>query len=151
MLKKSFTLIEVLIIILILGVLSSVIYSNFITSIKKGRDARRKTDLKQIQNALEMYYEDKKIYPTQIFFGNKLCETNLCNNGEKIYMQKVPNDPNSNFVYFYQSDGTFYRLYSCIENNLDNGPGVNQNGYINTNCGGCGLCKFEIVSPNIQP
>jgi type II secretion system protein G len=149
--KKSFTLIEILIVIVILGILTSLISGNFISSLKKGRDARRKSDLKQIQNALEMYYEDKKTYPTSISFGNKLCETTSCVSGEKIYMQKVPNDPNSNFTYYYQSDGTYYRLYSCIENNLDQGSGVNQSGYSGTNCGGCGVCKFEITSPNVQP
>jgi prepilin-type N-terminal cleavage/methylation domain len=146
--KKSFTLLELMIAIVILGVLSALISGNFITSLKKGRDARRKADLEQIQRALEMYYEDKRAYPTGLTFGQKLCETPSCPSTEKVYMQKVPNDPVSSYSYQYQSDGTYYRLFSCIENNLDQGPGVKQTGYTDTNCGSCGVCKYGISSFN---
>jgi len=141
---KGFTLIELLIAIVILGVLSALISGNFFSSLKKGRDARRKADLEQIQRAVEMYYEDKRSYPATIIFGTSLTDSA----SGKIYMQKVPNDPISGNNYVYQSDGTYYKLYSCIENNLDQGPGVNQNGYTGTNCGNCGACKYGISSPN---
>jgi len=149
--KKSFTLLELMISIAILGIISGLIYGNFVNSLKKARDAKRKADLEQIQRALEMYYEDKKRYPVNLNFGDKLCETRNCLSNEKIYMQKIPNDPVNNKNYVYESDGTYYRLFSCIENNLDQGPGVKQNGYVGTNCGNCGssgLCKYGISSPN---
>ncbi len=115
----GFTLIELMIVIAILGVLTAMISGNFITSLKKGRDARRKGDLEQIQRALEMYYEDKKAYPTFIFpFGGKFCETAACAATEKVYMQKVSNDPISSKSYEYvSSDGTNYKMYACLENN----------------------------------
>lgn len=118
--KNGFTLLELLIVIVILGVLSALITGNFFTSLKKGRDAKRKADLEQITRALEMYYEDKRTYPTFAFpFGNKLCETVACGVNEKVYMQKVPNDPISGKSYQYISaDGTSYSIYSCMENNL---------------------------------
>jgi len=144
----GFTLIELLIVIIILGVLSALISGNFFTSLKKGRDARRKADLEQIQRALEMYYEDKRAYPTSLTFGQKLCETPSCAPNEKVYMQKVPTDPVSSYSYQYQSDGSYYRLFSCIENNLDQGPGVKQTGYTGTNCGNCRLCKYGVSSSN---
>jgi type II secretion system protein G len=151
--KKSFTLLELMIAIVILGVLSALISGNFFTSLKKSKDARRKADLEQIQRALEMYYEDKRAYPTQAAdsgfpFGGKFCETPTCSSNEKIYMQKAPNDPVSSYSYQYQSDGTYYRLFSCIENTLDQGPGVKQTGYTGTNCGSCGVCKYGISSSN---
>jgi len=151
--KKSFTLLELMIAIVILGVLSALISGNFFTSLKKSKDARRKADLEQIQRALEMYYEDKRAYPTQAAasgfpFGGKFCETPTCSSNEKIYMQKVPNDPVSSYSYQYQSDGTYYRLFSCIENTLDQGPGVKQTGYAGTNCGSCNVCKYGISSSN---
>jgi len=155
---KSFTLIEITVVIAIIGVLVGFITSNFFTSLKKGRDARRKADLEQIQRALEMYYEDKIVYPTAgvnpgFPFGSKFCETSSCFSTEKIYMQKVPNDPKSSYSYQYQSDGTYYRLFSCIENNLDQGPGVSQNGFSGapSNCGTNCQCKYTISSPNITP
>jgi len=152
--KKGFTLMELMIVIVILGVLVALIAGNFFSSLKKGRDARRKTDLEQIQRAVEMYYEDKRNYPTFSFpFGGKLCETVSCLATEKIYMQVVSNDPISTNNYLYQSsDGSYYRLFSCIENSLDQGAGVSQTGYSgNPDCGNCGLCKYTISSPNITP
>ena len=116
--RKGFTLIELLVVILILGVLAALITGNFFTSLKKGRDAKRKADLEQIQRAVEMYYEDKGSYPVFTFpFGKMLCETVTCSLGEKTYMQKVPNDPTSASThYLYVSSGTDYKIYACLEN-----------------------------------
>lgn len=146
---KGFTFIELMLVIVITGILAALISGNFITSLKKGRDARRKGDLEQIQRALELYYEDNKAYPTSITFGDSLCQTDPCASS-KVYMQKVSVDPNGGYNYEYESDGTYYRLYSCIENTLDQGPGVNQAGYASTTCGACGGCKFKVTSSNVQ-
>lgn len=111
--RKAFTLIELLVVIIILGVLSSLITGNFITSLKKGRDAKRKSDLEQIQKSLEMYYEDKRAYPTTLSFGGQLTDSA----SGKIYMQRIPNDPTSgNYGYEVDSGGTYYKLYACLEN-----------------------------------
>ncbi len=115
--KKGFTLIELLVVISILGILAALISGNFITSLKKGRDAKRKGDLEQITRALEMYYEDKKVYPTTLSFGVKFCENNPCLVADKVYMQKVPNDPISGKSYEYNLTSGSYRLYACLENN----------------------------------
>lgn len=157
---EGFTFLELMLVIVILGVLAALISGNFVTSLKKGRDARRKTDLDQIQKALELYYEDKRAYPTPAAVNPKLpfqasfCETNPCN-GTKAYMQRMPGDPTSGNTYDYESDGTYYKLYSCMENNLDQGPGVDQSGYQYessgaTSCGDCGVCKYKVTSSNSQ-
>lgn len=159
--KKSFTLIELLIIIVILGLLSALISGNIINSLQKGRDARRKNDLAQIQRALELYYQDNQSYVTGAFpFGGGLCLTN-CNVNDKVYMRKVPNDPNSTNTYAYIVDpnGQYYYLFSCIENYAnDQGAGVSSTGYCAgpaptpcgaaPTCGACGACKYIIGSSN---
>ena len=61
--KKGFTLIELLVVIAILGLLATVGLSSFRTSQLKGRDSKRKSNLSQIQKALEMYYNDYGQYP----------------------------------------------------------------------------------------
>lgn len=160
--RKGFTLIELLLVIVILGILAALISGNFITSLKKGRDAKRKGDLEQTQRALEMYYEDKKAYPTFTFpFGGKFCENNPCGASDKVYMQKVPNDPISGKNYQYLSaDGTNYKLFGCLENNLQILPYISSGySYTSTNCGNCKdptgtsdvLCVWGVSSSNISP
>ena len=56
--KTGFTLIELLIVISIIGVLSSVVISSLKTAREKARDAQRLSDVKQIQTALEMFYNE---------------------------------------------------------------------------------------------
>ena len=116
--RKGFTLIELLVVIMILGVLAALISGNFFTSLKKGRDAKRKADLEQITRALEMYYEDNKAYPDAVSFGEQLCHPGAGGCDTKIYMQKLPNDPISGKNYEYNLTSGSYRLYACLENNL---------------------------------
>lgn len=67
---------------IILGVL------NPLTQIQKAKDAQRKEDLKQIANALDLYYNDNNYYPQVVPFRN------LWKVGTVSYMQKVPQDAN---------------------------------------------------------
>lgn len=61
--KKSFTLIELLIVISIIGLLSTVVLVSISPVKSKTRDTRRKTDLISIRSALEMYYQKYEHYP----------------------------------------------------------------------------------------
>lgn len=60
---KGFTLIELLVVIAIIGLLSSVVLASLNTARAKGRDARRLSDLQQVQFALELYRSDNGSYP----------------------------------------------------------------------------------------
>jgi len=146
--RKAFTLIELLIVIIILGILAALISGNFFTSLKKGRDAKRKADFEQIQRALEMYYEDKKTYPVTagLTFGSKFCENNPCGASDKVYMQKVPNDPISGKDYEYVSTGTDYKLFACLENNLQKLPYISS-GYTISTMTSCSPCQDSTGAP----
>ncbi|HLC99502.1 MAG TPA: prepilin-type N-terminal cleavage/methylation domain-containing protein [Patescibacteria group bacterium] len=61
--KKGFTLIELLVVLLIIGLLATISVVALGTARAKGRDTRRLTDIKGIQNALELYFIDKNGYP----------------------------------------------------------------------------------------
>jgi len=116
--ESGFTLIELLVVIAIIGVLATVGFGSFQSSLTKGRDAQRKHDLGQIQKALEMYLNDKGKYPTSI--------PNLTTSGEwrdtngTLYMKSVPQGPRGDY-YCYEADptSTSYQLYATLENMKD--------------------------------
>lgn len=64
--QRGFTLIELLVVIAIIGILSSVVLASLNSARVKARDARRVADLKQIQIALELWYDTNGQYPDEI-------------------------------------------------------------------------------------
>lgn len=108
--QKGFTLIELLVVIAIIGLLSTLAVVALTSARAKARDAKRISDVKQTQTALELYFADQgQKYPTgtsvPLGVGSNLvlCSKGLqsaandtnCGAGFSTFMGKVPKDPNS--------------------------------------------------------
>ena len=106
--QKGFTLIELLVVIAIIGILSSVVLASLNTARQKSRDARRVSDAKQLQLALELYYDANGNYPSDI------SASTLVDNG---YIASIPLDPQSESTYPYavNSDGSNYHIGTNLE------------------------------------
>ena len=63
--NKGFTLIEMLIVVVIIGILSSIVLVGVSGFRERARDTKRVADLRQVQNALEVYYAKNTVYPNQ--------------------------------------------------------------------------------------
>jgi prepilin-type N-terminal cleavage/methylation domain-containing protein len=63
----GFTLIEMLVVVAIIGLLSSIILVGLGDVRKDARDTRRIADIRQLQNALEIYYSTNNSYPQDIY------------------------------------------------------------------------------------
>lgn len=61
--QKGFTLLELLIVILIIGILTSVVVMSSIKGAAQARDVRRAQELYQIAHALQLYYSAYNQYP----------------------------------------------------------------------------------------
>ncbi len=126
--KRGFTLIELLVVIAIIGLLSSVVFASLNSARGKARNAKRMADLKEIQKALEFYYDANGAYPyrwgwmgtTPGCYGN-----NLGNPDDAIpglvptYIPALPRDPLrvGDYCYLYISNGVDYKLlaYGTVE------------------------------------
>lgn len=90
----GFTLIELLVVIAIIGVLASIVLASLNSARRKSRDARRLTDVKQIQLALELYFDGQgNQYP----LGSTTCSLTVAYGLEGLqtsgYIPQVPRDP----------------------------------------------------------
>lgn len=126
--QDGFTLIELLVAVAIIGILASFMIANFVGTRQRARDAQRKSDIRQIQTALEYYKADDGLYPadTATF---QTCGSEFLRN-TTVYMKTIPCDPiaSSPKYYYYIPSGcdatiqrcTGYILYACLENPKDN-------------------------------
>ncbi len=113
----GFTLIELTVVIAILGIMAGtlIVIVNPLGQLQKARDTQRKSDLRRIQSALEMYRSDNGSYPALLNdcsgkFGSPDCSI--------IYMSIIPTDPKGG-SYIYTPGGTpvvSYTLSACLEN-----------------------------------
>ena len=103
--SRGFTLIELLVVIAIIGILSSVVLASLNSAREKSRDARRLSDVKQLQLALELFFDSNGAYPSST---SALAPD---------FIGSVPVDPVSDDPYDYEtgSSNTDYVLRSTLE------------------------------------
>ncbi len=61
--NKGFSLIELLVVMFIIGILTSVLLPNLMSARQKAKDAQKISDVNAIKDALRLYYNDTQVYP----------------------------------------------------------------------------------------
>lgn len=94
--QKGFTLLELMIVVVIIGVLGALIVPNFMSRPDEARVTAAKTDISSIMQALKLYKLDNHRYPTSEQGLGALI--NRPSSGPapanwKPYMDKLPSDP----------------------------------------------------------
>jgi type II secretion system protein G len=145
--QKGFTLIELLVVIAIIGILAAIGLSALTSARKKARDAKRKSDLREISTSLELYYADHGQYPP-IMSGY----AGLTGSGDlSPYLSTYPKDPLSApgqaYCYAVTANGLYYRMGAKLEVTSDTSMLV-------ANDGGPDDSRFEMgnaTGSNIKP
>lgn len=135
--KNGFTLVELLVVMSIIGVLAALAVGSFRTAQMRGRDATRKSDLKQIAHSLELFYADYGTYPSSSADKIAGCSydfatgtgtvctwgTGEFSDGKTVYFKVLPADPLESETYLYQtvvgSNNQKFKLFADLENSKD--------------------------------
>lgn len=130
---NKYSWLEIVIFFFIIGVFVALMAWTISYSHAKVRDAKRLSDVKQIQAALELYFNDHNQYPVStnsITLGEGsscvsvpclvLGDQGFSGNAQGItYMPQVPANPAPNGTpYMYVSDGKMYFIQFSLEREL---------------------------------
>jgi uncharacterized protein (TIGR02145 family)/prepilin-type N-terminal cleavage/methylation domain-containing protein len=102
--KSAFTLVETLVVITIIGILTSLPMVAIQNSREGARNAKRIADAKQMQIALELYYHDNGLYPSSLNPGESLASNSI------VYMETIPLAPIPNDGTCSEEENTYTYL-----------------------------------------
>ena len=146
--KKGFTLIELLVVIAIIGIIATIATISLYNARAKARDAKRIANIKQIQTALELFYNDEDRYPTAEEWAAGSITSNT-GDGTVTYMLNIPEAPSPSdgscstitnaFTYTVDDDGGSYYIAYCLggkTGDLTSGEKcATPDGMVNSSCG----------------
>jgi len=131
--KNGFTLIEILVVIFIIALLLAVTQVSLSSARAKARDITRLSNVRQAQNALELYFYNKNIFPIadNIALGSDarqvLCDSSSgfqpdADGCDKVFLNQLSTAParTADDSYIYKSsDGQTYSLTFVLEKTAD--------------------------------
>jgi general secretion pathway protein G len=124
--NAGFTLIEIMVVVVILGILAAIIAPNIIGRVEQARITRAKTDILTIEAALKMYRIDNSKYPTTEqgleALVRKPAGTNLPKYNSDGYLERLRKDPwSSPYQYLYPGQNGRFDIYSFGADGLQGG------------------------------
>jgi general secretion pathway protein G len=129
-LPRGFTLIEIMVVVVILGILAALVAPNVIRRIDDAQIAKAKQDIRSYETALNLFRMDNFKYPTTDqglgALVAKPSDTSVRNWREGGYISGMRKDPWGN-DYHYQNPGSHgeYDLFTLGADGVEGGEGIN--------------------------
>ena len=127
--RSGFTLIEIMVVVVILGLLSALVVPNISSNVSEAQRTATRTQISQIEQALEKYHLDNGFYPsTQQGLDALVTAPSTSPVPRKYadggYMKKVPDDSWGN-PYVYRNNNGRITITSYGPDGEEGGEGVN--------------------------
>ena len=126
--QKGFTLLEIMVVVVIIGLLAAIVVPNFIGNIDTAQVNRAKQDVRGVDTALNLYRLDNFKYPST----EDGLEALVINPGEeaapnwKQYLRRVPTDPwNKPYQYLNPGQRSEFDVFTYGADGQEGGEGIN--------------------------
>lgn len=126
----GFSLVEILVVLVILGLLISVVAPNVLDRADEARIQKVQADFKSIETALKLYRLDNFAYPTteqglEALVSPSGLDPQPRNFKEGGYLEVLPTDPWGRTYVYLNEDGGEVEIYSLGADGLSGGEGQN--------------------------
>lgn len=128
--QKGFSLIEIMVVVVILGILASIVVPKIMGRPDEARKIQAKSNILAIQNALDLYKLDNGIYPSTEQGLSALVQkpnNNPTPSNWKQYLKSLPKDPwGRDFLYLNPGEHSDVDVFTYGAEGQPGGTGINE-------------------------
>ena len=128
--QRGFTLIEIMVVVVILGILAALVAPNVISRIDDAQINRAKQDIRAVESALHLYRLDNFKYPSTDQGLDALvtqpADPSIRNWRQGGYLDKLPMDPwGAPYQYLYPGQNGEFDVFTLGADQQPGGEGIN--------------------------